>query len=308
MEDIMKGEKDPCESWKALKCFMRARFVPPSYTRDLHNKSQRLYQGSRSVEEYHKEMGMNLMRDQIRESEEATLAWFLHGLNTEIQDVELKHCKNLSDLIHQAIKVEMQIKRNNAYKKTYVGSSGWKGKEKEKDRARMEKSFKKGSEPSIGRKELTPIPTHMPSRASNIKCFKCLDKGHITSQYLDRRVMIVKDDGEIGSKSSIGEVRTSSEFESLSDGSHYEGNLLMVMRFMNSHVGEKAETQRENIFHSRWGVVSMYVNVASERLVKRLALPTIVHPRPYRLQWLSEKEELLVDKKAKVIKIGLRVM
>ncbi|RDY05950.1 hypothetical protein CR513_10151, partial [Mucuna pruriens] len=42
------------------------------------------------------------------------------------------------------------------------------------------------------------------------------------------------------------------------------------------------------------------VNVASERLVKKLALPTIVHPRPYRLQWLSEKGELLVEKHVKV--------
>ncbi|RDX72776.1 hypothetical protein CR513_47694, partial [Mucuna pruriens] len=45
---------------------MMRRFVPPSYTRDLHNKFQRLYQGSRSVKEYHKEMEMDLMRAQIR--------------------------------------------------------------------------------------------------------------------------------------------------------------------------------------------------------------------------------------------------
>ncbi|RDX86166.1 hypothetical protein CR513_32534, partial [Mucuna pruriens] len=32
-----------------------------------------------------------------------------------------------------------------------------------------------------------------------------------------------------------------------------------------------------------------------------LALPTIVHPRQYRLQWLSEKGELLVDRKVKVM-------
>ncbi|RDX88819.1 hypothetical protein CR513_29527, partial [Mucuna pruriens] len=38
------------------------------------------------------------------------------------------------------------------------------------------------------------------------------------------------------------------------------------------------------------------VNVASERLVKQLALPTIVHRTSYRLQWLSEKGGLLMDK------------
>ncbi|RDX67507.1 hypothetical protein CR513_53606, partial [Mucuna pruriens] len=108
----------------------------------------------------------------------------------------------------------------------------------------------------------------MPSKASNIKYFKCLDKGHITSQCPNRRLMIVKDDGGIRSKSSIGEVSTRSE--SLSDGSHYEGDLLVLWRFMNNHVGEEPETQRENIFHSK-------------------------------LQWLSENGELLVDKQAEVI-------
>ncbi|RDX92955.1 hypothetical protein CR513_24852, partial [Mucuna pruriens] len=42
------------------------------------------------------------------------------------------------------------------------------------------------------------------------------------------------------------------------------------------------------------------VKVASERLVNKLALPTIVHPRPYKLQWLSEYGELIVDRQVKI--------
>ncbi|RDX81041.1 hypothetical protein CR513_38337, partial [Mucuna pruriens] len=41
---------------------MRKRFVPSSYAKDLHNKLQRLYQGSKSVEEYHKEMKIYLLK------------------------------------------------------------------------------------------------------------------------------------------------------------------------------------------------------------------------------------------------------
>ncbi|RDX73947.1 hypothetical protein CR513_46359, partial [Mucuna pruriens] len=124
LEDIRRGEKYPCEDWVALKKLIRNRFVPPCYTMDLHNKLQRLYQGSRSVEEYHNEMEMDLMRAQIRESEETTLARFLHGLNREIQDVvELQHYRTLGELVHQAIKVEMQIRRKSASRKTYVGTS-----------------------------------------------------------------------------------------------------------------------------------------------------------------------------------------
>ncbi|RDY02110.1 hypothetical protein CR513_14475, partial [Mucuna pruriens] len=133
---------------------------------------------------------------------------------------------------------------------------------------------------------------------TNIKCFKCLGKGHIASQYPNRRVMIMEDDEEVESESSIREVSTSNEAECLSDDSYYEGDLLVVRRLINSKIGEEVETQRENIFHSRWGSC---VNVASERLVKKLALSTIVHLRLYRFQWLSEKEELLVDRQAEVM-------
>ena len=35
--------------------------------------------------------------------------------------------------------------------------------------------------------------------------------------------------------------------------------------------------------------------VASQRLIEKLALKTFPHPRPYKLQWLSENRELVVD-------------
>ncbi|RDX88679.1 hypothetical protein CR513_29698, partial [Mucuna pruriens] len=289
LEEIRIDKRGPYEGWRDLKRLMRETFVPSSYIWDLHVKLQRLHQGPYSVEEYHKEMKMDLLRAQIKESEEATVTQFLHGLKREIQDVvELQHCRSLSELVHQAINAEMQLRRS-VYRKTYKGSSGWKGKRREKDKASMERSPQKGSEASIDRKELTPI-------SNSIKCLKCLGKGHITSQYPNRSVMIVKDDREIRSESSIGEVSTSSKFESLSDGSHYERDLLVVRRLMNSHVEEETETQGENIFHSwepmlydyRWG--KLY-HVASERLVKKLALPTIVHLRP----------ELLVDRQVEVM-------
>ncbi|RDY03599.1 hypothetical protein CR513_12800, partial [Mucuna pruriens] len=73
----------------------------------------------------------------------------------------------------------------------YGGSSEWKGKERDEDRPRKEKS------PKIA--------------------FQCLN-----------RVMIVKDDGEVKSGSSIGEVSTFSEAGGLSDDSHYERDLLVV--------------------------------------------------------------------------------
>ncbi|RDX97736.1 hypothetical protein CR513_19489, partial [Mucuna pruriens] len=60
-------------------------------------------------------MEMDLMKDQVRR---VTIALFLYGFNRQIQDF----------LVHQASKVEMQIRRRSASRKTYMSSSGWKGK------------------------------------------------------------------------------------------------------------------------------------------------------------------------------------
>ena len=39
-----------------------------------------------------------------------------------------------------------------------------------------------------------------------------------------------------------------------------------------------------------------FINVANQRLIEKLALKTSSHPRPYKLQWLSENGELVVDR------------
>jgi len=66
------------------------------------------------------------------------------------------------------------------------------------------------------------------------------------------------------------------------------------------------ETQRENIFHTRCLInkklCSMIIdgdscaNVASTRVVEKLGLPTISHRKHYKLQWLSEEGDIMVNK------------
>lgn len=80
----------------------------------------------------------------------------------------------------------------------------------------------------------------------------------------------------------------------------------MVRRLLGVHIKDNDNSQRENIFHTRCLVngktCSLIIdsgsctNVASTRLVTKLGLKTTAHPRPYRLRWLKETVELLVDK------------
>lgn len=66
--------------------------MPAYYYRELYNKLQNLKQGTRSVEEYFKEMEAMMIRANIEEDHEATMARFLAGLNWEIHNaVELQH-------------------------------------------------------------------------------------------------------------------------------------------------------------------------------------------------------------------------
>ncbi|RDX84251.1 hypothetical protein CR513_34726, partial [Mucuna pruriens] len=156
LDDIRRGIIEPCENWYDLKCMMRKR----------------------SVEEFYKEMEMTMLGAQIREREEVTIVRFMQGLNKDIQDeVDLHVYGSLGELVHQVVKVEILQKRWSALRRYTASTSGWKGKYKEKEKVRSNKSPKKGSEPFLGPKKLFVTPST--PRTSSIKCFKCLGKGHI---------------------------------------------------------------------------------------------------------------------------------
>ena len=60
-----------------------------------------------SVEDYYKEIEMAMMRANIQEDSEATMARSLRGLNSELQEaLELQHYLDLGDLLELTIKAE----------------------------------------------------------------------------------------------------------------------------------------------------------------------------------------------------------
>ncbi|XP_035539638.1 uncharacterized protein LOC118344013, partial [Juglans regia] len=304
----------PIETWGELKALMRRRFVPSHYYRDLFQKLQNLTQGSRSVEDYHKEMEVAMIRANVEEDREATMARFLSGLNRDIANViELQHYVEIEDMVHMAMKVERQLKRKGTARYTTVSSTTWKSKWDRNDPAEA----KRKTEPPKGKDEGTsnkPKVESQPSRNRDIKCFKCLGSGHIASQCPNRRVMIMRDNGEVMTESEDD----SDEVPELDDASDDDGVVypvtgesLVARRALNAHIKvDDAEQQRENIFHTRCHVnnkvCSMIIdggsctNVASTTLVVKLNLPTLKHSRPYKLQWLNDCGEVRVDKQVLV--------
>jgi hypothetical protein len=127
-EDRFVSGNEYVRSWTIMKRIMRHRFVPSYYERQLYKKLQGLTQGSRTVEEYYKEMEVLLLRTRTLESNEAKTARFLHGLNDEISDfVEMFPYDTLQDVVHQAIRVEKKNMRNGKSRsfQNRTTSSSW---------------------------------------------------------------------------------------------------------------------------------------------------------------------------------------
>ena len=59
-----------------MKVLMRRRFMPNHYYKDLYLKLQGLNQGYKTVDEYHKEMEIAMIRANVVEDREAIMARF----------------------------------------------------------------------------------------------------------------------------------------------------------------------------------------------------------------------------------------
>nr|XP_027082275.1 uncharacterized protein LOC113704586 [Coffea arabica] len=279
----------PITTWTELKGVMKKRFVPSHYLRDLYLKLQNLTQGTKSVEDYHKEMEIAMLRADIVEDREATMARFLSGLRPEIADqVEMHHYVDLHDMLDKAIKIERRLKRR-----------GGTTKESLRPNATSSKPPSRGD----GR------PTHEVSKVRNrdTKCFKCQGFGHIASQCPNQRVMLMLPNGEVQTdeedecEDMPPLVEEDEEFEEIPA----HGKVGMVARRALTTQAGRDDLQRENIFYSRCHVMDKLcslvidpgscTNVASALMVERLNLPTSDHPRPYKLQWLNNSGEEYQD-------------
>ena len=109
-----------------MKAIIRRWFIPTHYYRDLFQNLQRLTQGSKNVEEYHKKIEIAMIGANVEEDREATMARFLSGLNRKIDGVvELQHYVELEVMVHMAIIERQQNEKSNCLQPN-PSSSLWK--------------------------------------------------------------------------------------------------------------------------------------------------------------------------------------
>ena len=320
---LIKERQPQIETWAELKGMMRKRFIPTTYERDIVFKLQRFDQGSKSVEDYYKELDILMTRAGIEETELATMGRFMGGLNRELRHkVDAHSCYDMEEMLHLAIKFESHMQEDSKsryYSKPYsskptsskpTSSQPWgkdtkntysgRGDQFPKDKPIFDKK-REGESSFKGKGKIEE------ARTRDIKCWKCQGLGHVMKDCPNKRTMFIEN-GEYISGDDESE-HENMEFEEESDGSVEEGNkvTLVSRRVLSAQVKENDQDQRENLFYTRCYVEGVpcsviidggsCTNAVSSTLVTRLNLTTKPHPKPYKLQWLTDCGELKVNKK-----------
>ena len=170
-----------------MKKLLKERFIPSNYTISLYNQMAELKQGSSEVAEYIHKFEKFLMKVDIDEREEQTMARFLNGLERNIaQKVELQAYSTLDELFHLSLKVEKHAKEK-AFKKP------WKSTHNVPKTGTIYMKKDGPSKKVFDLKEKGRVVSPNSSKES-IKCFKCKGYGHYQSECPTKRVMTI---GEI---------------------------------------------------------------------------------------------------------------
>ena len=337
-----RGEP-PITTWAQMKDVMRARFVPNYYNRDLFKKLQQLKQGTKSVEEYYKEMEIAMIRANVKEDDEQTMARFLNGLNHPIKKIaDFQPYSNLIELVHQATKAERQVQDDFKYAKFSSKSYGLSNNQASTtstpstkpstsngDKSSYKKASTSSSRPPTTsnfkpKASSSSTPTDETIKTSSIKCFTCGGRGHKSFECTNKRTMILNDDGTYDSMSegemeALEQVAMHRQVNNEEEDDHIfcdeDSSPALVVSKVLTLQHQQDEDQRCHIFHTKAGINGRSVkviidggschNLASEELCSKLQLVKMKHPHPYKVQWLSDTGTIQVEQRVQVsFKIG----
>lgn len=325
-------------SWKRLKHYMRKRFIPPHYKRDMKKKLQCFDQGHRSVNDYYNELLVAIQRCGIVENDDDTMTRVYAGLRKDIQNlVNYKEYDTTDRLYHIAMLAEQELHdRNEQRSRLSFGNSysssrfpSAKGRVGQDLRSRPPAgatSLPSPAKPEVSKSASVPqvSKTDAPSTSStaNIVCHRCHGRGHVMRDCPSKRAYIVTEEGGYVSTSDVEDelvlqtnVAGSEEDDGYAFGeddvADYTPNgTYVVQRVLSAQVEQADKFQQHNLFQICFIIHKCRVrsiidggscsNLVSADLVKKFGITTRVHSHPYHIQWLNNSRKAKVTHTARV--------
>ena len=277
--------------------------MPSHYYQDSFIPLQNLRQKNFSVEEYTREFEKLMMKCDIHEREEQTIARYLGGLNIDVvYPVQLQQYWSLDDVVRLAMRVEKYLPKKHSYRNFSSTKNSSYPRKTDND---LPSTFIKPS--------LKPTTENKPKAT---KSFKCQGFGHIASNCPTRRtITIIKGEAyeEDEEETTRDEHEKDVELEPVYDEEFIvvdHGESLLIRRSLHIMSTQEEHWLRKNIFHTRCttagNVCDVIIdsgsceNVVSNYMVEKLKMPTQSHPHPYKLQWPNKGSEVKVTKRCHV--------
>ncbi|KAL3503374.1 hypothetical protein ACH5RR_037823 [Cinchona calisaya] len=175
-------------SWDKMKKALKKKFLPENYRQDVFLKCHSFKQNNLSVVDYTAEFEDLMLRCDIYEPEEQTIARYLGGLRIEICNVvQLQPYWTFHDVCKLALKVEKQLKDSK------IG--GFRFNQQGGTTNRIGSSTTKVSTPTTQVTKSTKGETNTAGSSrpntsnAHRKCFKCQGFGHIASDCPNRKIV-----------------------------------------------------------------------------------------------------------------------
>ncbi|XP_074271803.1 uncharacterized protein LOC141595737 [Silene latifolia] len=324
-----RAGKEKLASWESLKDKLRKRYVPATYKLGVYRKIADLMQNKLSIAEYIDEFEKLILMGDLEENEEQKMSRFLRGLNRNIANsVELYPYADFDTLCNLCLKIESQGKFGSGGSNREFNSPNPKSNFSPKS-ASTPHSFNSTKINSINSPKTNSINSTQfsPKSAesgkevslSKVRCFKCQGFGHFQSTCPNKRVVTLREAREtrdelaeeeerLGDVFDFGEGEKTEEEEEGYEAPVYD--TLLVLRSLQVQAESLDTDQREQLFHTKCQVKDKWcsviidsgscTNVASDEMVKKLGLTTVMHPKPYALHWLNDGNSVKVTKQVRV--------
>ncbi|KAI9194147.1 hypothetical protein LWI28_003501 [Acer negundo] len=188
--------QDPITLWSEMKIRLREKYLPTYYRSALLEQYLNIKQSSSSVNDYMSVFDDLLIRCNIKEEPDVTVARFLNGLKFEVKSVvSIDNPKTLEDAYSKALEAEKylrpypfrrppgDLRQTRPSPSEGSQSFNYRGVNTSTSNAHFD------SRPPIPR-DRPVFPSHVHPHNPNIECHHCYAKGHIASQCPQRTLII----------------------------------------------------------------------------------------------------------------------